>query len=124
MDFKFFREHFKAACGALVVPGAVVWNHCSEIHFTEDMILTPFGTRKCFQVPGWNPEYFPSSWLESGKFSGFRVGTRKFFRVPGWNPEPGIPVETLELMRILLQVPELKSEGRKTLSVPTTFRKR
>ena len=27
MDFKFSREHFKTACGALVVPGAVVGNH-------------------------------------------------------------------------------------------------
>ena len=24
---KFFREHFKTACGALVIPGAVVGNH-------------------------------------------------------------------------------------------------
>ena len=51
--------------------------------------------RKNFRVLGWNPEYFLSSGLEPGNFSGFRVGTRKFFWVPGWNPEifPGSGLE-------------------------------
>ena len=34
MDFKFFGEHFKTACGALVVHRAVVGNHWSKrMHF-------------------------------------------------------------------------------------------
>ena len=36
-DFKFFGEHFKTACGAIVVPGAVVRNYWSSV-FEEQSI--------------------------------------------------------------------------------------
>ena len=49
MDFKFFREHFKTACGTLVVPGAVVGNHCLK-PLTKSLYLEVQSRKKHLNV--------------------------------------------------------------------------
>ena len=47
MDFKFLGEHFQTACGALVVPGVGVGNHCSRGR--RDHVFSVFSFTKTVQ---------------------------------------------------------------------------
>ena len=51
MDFKFFVEHFKTADGALVVPGAVVGNHCSRAMFPNFVRVVEHLTINYWKIP-------------------------------------------------------------------------
>ena len=73
MDFIFLGEHFKTTRGALVVPGAVVGNHClggiisREIYYNVDLL-------NLFLKEG-----LPQKILALQRFLGHFIGYNGFF---------------------------------------------
>ena len=71
MDFKFFEEHFKAACGALMVPRAVVGNHWSNVMFpnllqVEEKLPASEGNVVSFQCHFYEALALPLSYSAPG----------------------------------------------------------